>query len=363
MRQHATVMVTGGAGFIGSALVRDLVCQRVKVVVIDKLTYAGNMSSLKAVSDLPQFVFEHADICDGHAMRAAFQRHQPDAVMHLAAESHVDRSIDGPAAFVSTNVLGTYEVLEAARTYRETLSGRRREDFLIVHVSTDEVFGDLGADSTDAFREETPYDPSSPYSATKAASDHMARAWSRTYGLPVIVTNCSNNYGPFQNPEKMIPLMILNAVEGRNLPVYGDGLQVRDWLYVTDHVRALQMVLANGRLGETYNIGGAARKRNIEIVRSICELLQRRFPAGTERVKRFASLITYVPDRPGHDRRYAVDHSKITRELGWRPETDIDQGLESTIDWYLQNDDWLRSVSGGRELRARIGLVVNKEKL
>ena len=339
-----TILVTGGAGFIGSTVVMHLIRDTdARVVTVDKLTYAGHLESLSGVAGSPRHVFERVDICDRLAMERIFRRYRPDAVMHLAAESHVDRSIDSPAAFIHTNVVGTFTLLEVARSWWQGLAGSARERFRFLHVSTDEVYGDLG-ESGCAFTEETPYDPSSPYSACKAGADHLVRAWRRTYGLPTLITNCSNNYGPRQFPEKLIPLTILNALEGRPLPIYGRGDQIRDWLYVEDHARALRLVLEKGRPGETYNIGGRAERRNIEVVRALCELLDELAPSAHSPHPR---LITHVADRPGHDLRYAMDTSKIERELGWRPQESFDTGLRKTVQWYLENRAWCRRVLDG----------------
>jgi dTDP-glucose 4,6-dehydratase len=341
-----TVMITGGAGFIGSALIRHLAARRdVEIVNVDKLTYAGNLDSLAGATDPARYRFEQIDICDRAAMNAAFDKHQPGAVLHLAAESHVDRSIDAPEEFLHTNLIGTAVVLQSALKYYRGLSSARAKDFRVLHVSTDEVYGDL-EDTGSLFTETTAYAPSSPYSATKAGSDHLARAWHRTYGLPVIVTNCSNNYGPCQFPEKLIPHMVLNALSGKPLPVYGEGTQVRDWLYVEDHARALWTVLTKGAVGQTYNIGGHNEQRNIDVVRTICALLEKHAPhaAGTAP---YESLITYVKDRPGHDTRYAIDAGKIQRELGWVPQETFDTGIEKTIRWYLDNRQWWQRVLDG----------------
>ena len=341
------VLVTGGAGFIGSAVVRHLVLDLGHdVVTVDKLTYAGNLESLAAVDGDARHAFERVDICNAEALGDVFRRHQPDAVMHLAAESHVDRSIDGPAAFLQTNVVGTYTLLETARAYRET-----RDDpsaFRVLHVSTDEVYGSLG--DTGRFVESTPYDPSSPYSATKAASDHLARAWHRTFGLPVVVTNCSNNYGPYQYPEKLIPVVIQKALAGEPIPVYGTGDNVRDWLYVDDHARALVLALREGVAGETYNVGGNAERANLEVVRAICRQLDDVAPApsGT-----YADLITFVADRPGHDHRYAIDASKIERELGWTRRETFESGLRKTVAWYVENAGWCARALEGVGLARR----------
>jgi dTDP-glucose 4,6-dehydratase len=341
------ILVTGGAGFIGSAVIRHLVSDTGHAVVnVDKLTYAGNLASLGAAIESERYAFEQVDICDADALRGVFERHQPDAVMHLAAESHVDRSIHGPADFIQTNLVGTGVLLEAARAYFESLSGTRREGFRFHHVSTDEVYGDLDGPEG-LFTEQTPYAPSSPYSASKAGSDHLVRAWHRTFGLPVLVTNCSNNYGPYHFPEKLIPLMILNARAGKPLPVYGDGSQVRDWLYVEDHARALVTVIESGRVGETYNIGGHNEHRNLEVVERICALLEELAPRHPEGVTRYADLITYVKDRPGHDVRYAIDAGKVERELGWRPRETFESGLRKTVQWYLDSTAWIEGVTSG----------------
>ncbi|MDB5582209.1 MAG: dTDP-glucose 4,6-dehydratase [Bradyrhizobium sp.] len=345
------VLVTGGAGFIGSAVCRHFIADLgYDVVVLDKMTYAGNLASLAPVSSSPHYVFEKHDICDAAAVNAIFAKHQPDAVVHLAAESHVDRSISGSDVFVQTNVMGTFTLLEAARSY---LKARQNNaiDFRFIHVSTDEVYGSLGADGL--FTETTPYDPSSPYSATKAASDHLAKAWHRTYGMPVIVSNCSNNYGPYHFPEKLIPLVILNALDRKTLPVYGDGSNVRDWLYVEDHARALGVILAKGVPGETYNIGGRNERRNLDVVEQICTWMDELRPANTSH----HDLISFVTDRPGHDQRYAIDASKLENELGWRAQETFETGIEKTVRWYLDNALWwepLRQKVYGGE---RLGLV------
>lgn len=341
------ILVTGGAGFIGSALVRYLVLEQGHdVLTIDKLTYAGSKASLALVAESPAHRFLQADICDGASIAAAFESFQPDRVIHLAAESHVDRSITGAADFVQTNVLGTFSMLEAARRHYSGLDPAAASRFRFLHVSTDEVYGSLG--EAGLFSETTPYDPSSPYSATKAASDHLAKAWARTYDLPVIVSNCSNNYGPYHFPEKLIPLTILNALEGKPLPVYGNGKNVRDWLYVEDHVRALDIIAERGRIGETYNVGGRNERQNIDVVRRICDVLDQRRPSVTAR----QSLIKFVTDRPGHDARYAIDATKLEDELGWRARETFDSGIEKTVDWYLENDWWWKplrqSYSGER---------------
>lgn len=350
-----TILVTGGAGFIGSAVVRHIIENtQDNVVNVDKLTYAGNLESLESVENNPRYAFEQVDICDAKALARVFEHHQPDAVMHLAAESHVDRSIDGPAAFIETNIVGTYTLLEVARAYWNSLNDERKAAFRFHHISTDEVYGDLeGTD--DLFTETTPYAPSSPYSASKASSDHLVRAWLRTYGLPTIVTNCSNNYGPFHFPEKLIPLMILNALDGKPLPVYGNGQQIRDWLFVEDHARALYKVVTEGKVGETYNIGGHNEKANIDVVRTICSLLEELVPNKPEGVAKYEDLITYVKDRPGHDVRYAIDAAKIGRELGWKPQETFESGIRKTVEWYLNNKKWWSRVLDGSYNRERLG--------
>lgn len=351
------ILVTGGAGFIGSAVVRHILNHtQDQVINVDKLTYAGNLESLAQISDNPRYAFEKVDICNRGELDRVFQQHQPDAVMHLAAESHVDRSIDGPAAFIETNILGTYQLLEASREYWKHLSGERKSAFLFHHISTDEVYGDLEGPE-DLFTETTPYAPSSPYSASKASSDHLVRAWRRTYGLPTIVTNCSNNYGPFHFPEKLIPLVILNALEGKPLPVYGKGNQIRDWLFVEDHARALYKVITEGKIGETYNIGGHNEKQNIDVVLTICKLLDELRPLSQSNlsIKEHKELITFVQDRPGHDVRYAIDASKIKRELGWVPEETFDSGIRKTVKWYLENLAWAHRVQDGSYQRERLG--------
>ena len=346
------ILVTGGAGFIGSALCRYLVGWNLADVLnIDKLTYAANLESLQPIAENPRYAFKKADICDRKAMDDAFAAFRPDAVIHLAAESHVDRSITGSSAFIETNINGTYTLLEAARAYWQALSGSNRDRFRFLHVSTDEVYGSLGDDGL--FEETTPYDPSSPYSASKAASDHLVLAWHRTYGFPSLISNCSNNYGPYQFPEKLIPLMILNAREGKSLPVYGDGKNIRDWLYVDDHVRALFLILEKGRLGEKYNVGGRNEQSNIAVVETVCDLLDRMEPGNQAR----RTLITFVTDRPGHDRRYAIDATKLETELGWRAAETFKTGLEKTVRWYLDNEAWWGPLRSGRYSGERLGLV------
>ena len=346
------ILVTGGAGFIGSALIRHLIAETTHTVVnVDKLTYASSPEALASAKDDPRFRLEQVDIADAATLAQIFSQHQPDAVMHLAAESHVDRSIDGPSEFIQTNIVGTFRLLETALAYYQALTDARKQAFRFHHVSTDEVYGSLGP--TGLFTETTPYAPNSPYSASKAASDHLVRAWHHTYGLPVVVTNCSNNYGPYQFPEKLIPLMILNALDGKPLPVYGKGDNVRDWLYVEDHVRALMLVLERGRLGEEYNVGGNNEKKNIEVVREICSLLDELRPSVRDRHE---TLITYVQDRPGHDQRYAIDAGKLRRELGWMPRENFSTGLRKTVHWYLKNREWCSLVQSRGYRQERLGL-------
>lgn len=341
------ILVTGGAGFIGSAVVRHIINNTDNVVLnVDKLTYAGNLESLASIADNERYHFSHTDICDRQALDKLFAEFKPDAIMHLAAESHVDRSITGSAAFIETNILGTYQLLEATRHYWSNLSDDKKHAFRFHHISTDEVYGDLeGTD--DLFLETTPYAPSSPYSASKASSDHLVRAWHRTYGLPVVLTNCSNNYGPYHFPEKLIPLVILNALAGKPLPVYGNGSQIRDWLYVEDHARALFKVVTEAAVGETYNIGGHNEQKNIDVVRAICDLLEELAPQKPNNVSRYQDLITYVTDRPGHDLRYAIDASKIKQDLGWIPDESFETGLRKTVEWYLANQQWVAHIQSG----------------
>jgi len=341
------VLITGGTGFIGSALIHHLMADtEISVVNVDKLTYAANPQSLVFIENNPRYVFERVDISDRPALERIFDVHQPDAVMHLAAESHVDRSIHSPGDFIQTNIVGTYVLLETTRAYWAGMSAKGKQAFRFHHISTDEVYGDLeGGD--DLFTEVTPYAPSSPYSASKASSDHLVRAWHRTFGLPVLLTNCSNNYGPRQFPEKLIPLMLLNALEGKPLPIYGDGQQIRDWLYVDDHARALWLVLNQGTIGETYNIGGHNEKANLEVVDTLCDLLERRVSAQSKGLGAYRELKTFIKDRPGHDRRYAIDARKIQRELGWVPRETFETGLAKTIDWYLTNPEWVESIQSG----------------
>jgi len=353
--QHHRILVTGGAGFIGSAVIRYLLSETgCSVLNLDKLTYAGNLESIPDADKNPRYQFAHIDICDAQAVSDAIRQFKPDAIMHLAAESHVDRSIEGPAQFIETNIMGTYMLLEAARSYWSALPPEQQNVFRFHHISTDEVFGDLDGKDT-LFTELTPYDPSSPYSASKAGSDHLVRAWHRTYGLPVVISNCSNNYGPYQFPEKLIPLVLLNALAGMPLPVYGDGQQIRDWLFVEDHVTALLAVLSSGKVGESYNIGGHNEIANIDVVRTLCQVLEEQLPDKPANLNAYADLITYVEDRPGHDRRYAIDASKIQRELGWVPTETFDTGIRKTVQWYLDNDEWVSHVKDGSY--QRIGLL------
>ena len=347
------ILVTGGAGFIGSAVIRHIILNTDdEVLNIDKLTYAGNLESLKDIDQSPRYMFKQLDICDKEALEQAFNSFQPNLVMHLAAESHVDRSIDGPAEFINTNIVGTYHLLEVARQYWQNLDEISKQQFKFHHISTDEVYGDLEG-TTDLFTETTPYAPSSPYSASKASSDHLVRAWHRTYGFPILVTNCSNNYGPYHFPEKLIPLVILNALDGKALPIYGKGNQIRDWLYVEDHARALYKVVTEGKIGETYNIGGHNEKQNIEVVKTICHILDELKPQ--ENGQPYESLITFVKDRPGHDLRYAIDASKIANELKWTPTETFDSGIRKTVEWYLNNMEWCSRVQDGSYQRERLG--------
>ena len=347
------ILVTGGAGFIGSAVIRHIIHNTDdEVLNVDKLTYAGNLESLKEIDQNPRYTFQQIDICDKEALEKAFNSFQPNLVMHLAAESHVDRSIDGPAEFINTNIVGTYHLLEAARQYWQNLDDLDKQQFKFHHISTDEVYGDLEG-TTDLFTEDTPYAPSSPYSASKASSDHLVRAWHRTYGFPILITNCSNNYGPYHFPEKLIPLVILNALDGKALPIYGKGNQIRDWLYVEDHARALYKVVTEGKIGETYNIGGHNEKQNIEVVKTICHILDGLKPQ--ENGQPYESLITFVKDRPGHDLRYAINASKIANELNWTPTETFDSGIRKTIEWYLNNMEWCSRVQDGSYQRERLG--------
>ena len=353
MNTKKRIIVTGGAGFIGSAVIRKLIATRSwEVLNLDKLTYAGNLESLATVENNPRYKFVKADICDRDHIRKIFQDYNPSGIIHLAAESHVDRSIDGPREFIETNILGTYNLLEASRAYWNNLSEPDKANFKFHHVSTDEVYGSLG--DTGFFTEETPYQPNSPYSASKASSDHLVRAWHETYHLPVVTTNCSNNYGPYHFPEKLIPLVILNALEGKPLPVYGKGENVRDWLFVDDHAEALLTVFEKGKVGQTYNIGGNNEKKNIDVVKTICVLLDEMRPrAGGHK---YDELITYVKDRPGHDLRYAIDANKIMRDLGWKPSETFESGIRKTLTWYLENHTWCQHVQDGSYRRERLGL-------
>jgi len=348
------IFITGGAGFIGSAVIRQYLNETdFEVVNIDALTYAGNLESLPNINHHSRYFFEHADITDRQEMKRIFEQYQPDVVMHLAAESHVDRSIDKPTEFIMTNVVGTCVLLESARDYWDSITGNKKSNFRFHHISTDEVYGEL--DDKGLFTEESAYQPNSPYSASKASSDHFVRAWSRTYGLPIVISNCSNNYGPYQFPEKLIPLIILNALEGKSLPIYGDGQHVRDWLYVDDHARALRLVVAKGAIGETYNIGGNNEQTNLEVVRLVCSLLDERLPDSPYCPHH--QLINYVEDRPGHDKRYAIDASKIERELDWEAKENFESGLKKTLDWYLDNKIWCDRVKDGSYQGERLGLI------
>ena len=354
------ILVTGGAGFIGSAVIRHIIDNTSDSVVnVDKLTYAGNLESLTPISDNDRYAFEHVDICNRTELERVFNAHKPDAVMHLAAESHVDRSITGPSEFIQTNIIGTYNLLEVAKEYWNKLPDSTKSQFRFHHISTDEVYGDLphpdkanSSEELPLFTETTSYSPSSPYSASKASSDHLVRAWLRTYGLPTIVTNCSNNYGPYHFPEKLIPLVILNALEGKELPIYGKGDQIRDWLFVEDHARALYKVVTEGKVGETYNIGGHNEKQNLEVVETICTILDTLVPKKAP----YAQQITYVADRPGHDRRYAIDATKMSSELNWQPKETFESGIKKTIQWYLDNQEWCKNVQDGSYQRERLGL-------
>ena len=355
MKNFKTILVTGGAGFIGSALIRNLVRKsEYKVINIDKLTYSGNLESLKSIKNRNNYIFEKLDICESINLQRVINDSKPDLVIHLAAESHVDRSIDGPIDFIQTNIIGTFNVLESIRIYYESLKGLKKDNFRFLHVSTDEVYGDL-KNTNNFFSEDTRYDPSSPYSASKASSDHLVRAWHRTYNLPVLITNCSNNYGPYQFPEKLIPHMILTAITLKPLPVYGDGSQIRDWLYVDDHVRALMIVALKGKIGETYNIGGNNEIKNIEVVQKICTILDELLPLNNSEFNTYSELITYVEDRPGHDVRYAIDSSKINKSLGWKPIENFESGIRKTVIWYLNNNAWLRSIQNDNYKLVRLG--------
>jgi len=351
-------LVSGGAGFIGTAVIRHLIHDLDhQVVNVDKLTYAGNLESLESVSHSPLYTFEQIDICDSESIKRLFDQQQPDKIMHLAAESHVDRSIDGPAEFIQTNIIGTYVMLDVAKQYYSKLPEEKKQNFRFHHISTDEVYGDLHG-TTELFTEETPYAPSSPYSASKASSDHLVRAWHRTYNFPIIITNCSNNYGPYQFPEKLIPLTILNAISGKPLPIYGKGDQIRDWLHVEDHARALVKVLQEGKIGETYNIGGNNEKTNLEVVETICKILEELLPIknSTLNIQNYKNLITFVADRPGHDIRYAIDATKISNKLNWQPQETFETGIKKTVQWYLNNKTWWQRVQDGSYQGERLGL-------
>ncbi len=351
------LLITGGAGFIGSAVIRHIIDNtNHSVVNVDKLTYASNLESLESVKNSDRYSFEQVDICDAAKIKRIFNENQPDVVMHLAAESHVDRSIDGPGEFIQTNIVGTYVLLEGARDYWSNLSNDKKDSFRFHHVSTDEVYGDLES-TDDLFTEETSYAPSSPYSATKASSDHLVRAWQRTFGLPTLITNCSNNYGPYQFPEKLIPLIILNALEGKDLPIYGNGKQIRDWLYVDDHARALVHVALTGEISETYNIGGHNELQNIEVVRIVCSILDELVPSKLDSIDRYEQLITYVDDRAGHDVRYAIDATKIADELNWTPDETFATGIKKTVQWYLDNQIWCDHVKDGSYQGERLGVI------
>lgn len=352
-----TVIVTGGAGFIGSNLVRYIISNTDwKVINVDKLTYAGNLESLRDIEDNSKYTFEKVDVCDKENIARIFLKYKPDAVMHLAAESHVDRSIDGPAEFVNTNIFGTYNLLENARSYWQSQESEKKNAFRFLHISTDEVFGSLGAGGY--FTEETPYDPSSPYSASKASSDHLVRAWHRTFGFPTLITNCSNNYGPYQFPEKLIPVVLLNALNGRPIPVYGKGENIRDWLYVEDHVQALLKVLEFGNPGETYNIGGHNERTNLQVIETICKMMNVLKP---DKNIKYNSLINFVKDRPGHDMRYAIDPTKIKNDLGWKPEVQFEEGIRKTVKWYLDNKSWYENILNGSYKLERLGLKLDVE--
>ena len=356
MKNNKTILVTGGAGFIGSALIKHIIDNTEHSVVnVDKLTYSGNLESLVTIEKSKNYFFEQVDICNEGELQRVFQENRPDLIIHLAAESHVDRSIDGPSEFIQTNIVGTFNLLEQSKNYWQSLKNNKKENFRFLHVSTDEVYGDLG-ELTDSFSEDTSYDPSSPYSASKASSDHLVRAWYRTYGLPVLITNCSNNYGPYQFPEKLIPHIILNALEGKNLPIYGDGKQIRDWLYVDDHVLALMNVALNANIGETYNIGGNNEIENIDVVRKVCSILDKLVPNKLNGMSSFNELISYVKDRPGHDVRDAINANKIIKDLNWQPQEDFNSGIQKTVEWYLDNKLWCENIKNGSYKFERLGV-------
>ena len=352
------ILITGGAGFIGSAVIRHLIDNtNHSVINVDKLTYAGNLESLTSIENSDRYIFEQVDICDAREVKRVFNEQQPDIIMHLAAESHVDRSIDDPDEFIQTNIVGTYVLLKEARNYWESLKGDKKDGFKFHHVSTDEVYGDLEGTEEDGFTEKTSYAPSSPYSAAKASSDHLVRAWQRTYKFPTLITNCSNNYGPYQFPEKLIPLIILNALEGKDLPIYGNGKQIRDWLYVDDHARALLHVALTGKIGETYNIGGHNELQNIDVVKTVCSILDELVPSKLDSIDRYEQLITYVGDRAGHDIRYAIDATKIKMELKWVPDETFATGIRKTVKWYLKNSTWCDRVKDGSYQGERLGVI------
>ena len=356
MINKKNILITGGAGFIGSALVRNIIQKTEHSVInVDKLTYSGNLQSLESIEESKNYTFEQVDICDEKELHRVFKENQPDIVMHLAAESHVDRSIDGPGDFIQTNIVGTFNLLEQSKNYWQSLEGDKKENFRFLHVSTDEVYGDLAA-TANFFSEDSAYSPSSPYSASKASSDHLVRAWYRTYDLPVLITNCSNNYGPYQFPEKLIPHVILNALNGKKIPIYGDGKQIRDWLYIDDHVCALMNVALNAKVGETYNIGGNNEIQNIEVVRQVCIVLDELIPNKFNSVSSFSELITYVKDRPGHDVRYAINANKINKDLGWEPQENFESGIRKTVEWYLNNKAWCENIQNGSYQLERLGV-------
>lgn len=357
MEENKKLLITGGAGFIGSAIIRHIINNtQHSVINVDKLSYAGNLASLTSVKNSKRYIFEQLDICESKEVKRVFTEYQPDIVMHLAAESHVDRSIDGPGEFIKTNIVGTYVLLEEARDYWSYLDNDKKHNFRFHHVSTDEVYGDL-AGTDDLFTEDTPYAPSSPYSASKASSDHLVRAWQRTFKFPTLITNCSNNYGPYQFPEKLIPLTILNALDGKGLPIYGNGKQIRDWLYVDDHARALLCVALSGKISETYNIGGHNELQNIDVVKTVCSILDELVPSKLDGIDKYEQLITYVDDRAGHDVRYAIDATKIADELNWTPDETFATGIRKTVEWYLENKIWCRHVQGGSYQSERLGVI------